>query len=78
MIKSFIPRVAVANDLSGFGRVSLTDACPILTAMGVEACPLPTAVLSTHTYKFSDYTFLDLTNEMEKILEFLEQYDVEE
>ena len=69
MIKSFIPRVAVVNDLSGFGRVSLTEACPILSAMGVEACPLPTAVLSTHTYKFKDYTFCDLTDEMKKILD---------
>ncbi len=68
MIKSFIPRVALINDLSGFGRVSLSEACPIISAMGLEACPLPTAVLSTHTYKFLDYTFCDLTSEMEKIL----------
>ncbi len=69
MIKSFIPRAAVINDLSGFGRVSLTEACPILSAMEIEVCPLPTALLSTHTYKFENYTFLDLTDEMEKILE---------
>ncbi|MBQ2931478.1 MAG: pyridoxamine kinase [Clostridia bacterium] len=76
MIKSFIPRVAVINDLSGFGRVSLTEACPILSAMGIEACPLPTAVLSTHTYKFEDYTFCDLTDEMEKILAHWQKIDV--
>lgn len=76
MIKSFIPRVAAVNDLSGFGRVSLTEACPILSAMGVEACPLPTAVLSTHTYKFKDYTFLDLTDEMEKILDHWQKIDI--
>ena len=76
MIKSFIPRAAVINDLSGFGRVSLTEACPILSAMGVEACPLPTAVLSTHTYKFQDYTFLDLTEEMKKILDHWKTLDI--
>ncbi len=76
MIKSFIPRAAVINDLSGFGRVSLTEACPILSAMGVETCPLPTAVLSTHTYKFQDYTFLDLTHEMEKILDHWKALDI--
>lgn len=76
MIKSFIPRVAAVNDLSGFGRVSLTEACPILSAMGVEACPLPTAVLSTHTYKFEDYTFCDLTDQMEKILEHWQKLGV--
>ncbi len=77
MIESFIPRAAVINDLSGFGRVSLTEACPILSAMSVEACPLPTAILSTHTYKFEDYTFLDLTDEMEKILEHWKALDIE-
>ncbi len=77
MIKTFIPRVAVVNDLSGFGRVSLTEACPILSAMGVEACPLPTSVLSTHTYRFCDYTFLDLTDEMEKILNHWKALDIE-
>ncbi len=76
MIKSFIPRVAAVNDLSGFGRVSLTEAMPILSAMGVEACPLPTAVLSTHTYKFQDYTFCDLTDEMEKILDHWKSLDI--
>ncbi len=76
MIKSFIPRAAVINDLSGFGRVSLTEACPILSAMEVEACPLPTAILSTHTYKFENYTFLDLTDEMEKILDHWKALDI--
>ncbi len=77
MIKSFIPRVAAVNDLSGFGRVSLTEACPIFSAMGIEACPLPTAVLSTHTYKFEDYTFCDLTDEMEKILEHWQKLGIQ-
>jgi pyridoxine kinase len=77
MIKSFIPRVAVVNDLSGFGRVSLTEACPIFSAMGIEACPLPTAILSTHTYKFDGYTFLDLTDEMEKILDHWQKLDIQ-
>lgn len=61
-----IPRVAAVHDLSGFGRCSLTVAIPILSAMGVQCCPLPTAFLSTHTGDFEGYTFLDLTDEMEK------------
>ncbi len=69
MIKSYIPRVIAVNDLSGFGRVSLTESIPILSAMGVEVCPLPTAILSTHTYHFRDYTFCDMTEEMPKILD---------
>lgn len=60
-----IPRVAAIHDLSGFGRCSLTIAIPILSAMGVQCCPLPTAFLSTHTGGFEGYTFSDMTNEME-------------
>ncbi len=69
MINSYIPRVIAVNDLSGFCRVSLTEAISILSSMGIEVCPLPTAVLSTHTYHFEDYTFCDLTDEMPKILD---------
>ncbi len=68
-----VPCVAAINDLSGYGRVSLTEAIPILCAMGIEACPVPTAVLSTHTYKFKDYTFCDMTEEMSKITDHWEQ-----
>ena len=66
--KRIIPRVAAVNDMSGFGKVSLTEAIPILSAMGVEVCPLPTAVLSTHTYEFQDYTLCDMTEEMSRII----------
>lgn len=69
-------RVCAVNDLSGFGRVSLTEIIPCLAAMGIEACPLPTAVLSTHTYKFTDYTFLDLTEEMKKIIAHWKKLDI--
>lgn len=44
-----VQRVAVVSDLSGFGRCSLTVALPVLSAMGVQACPLPTMLLSAHT-----------------------------
>ena len=61
------PRVAAIHDLSGFGRCSLTVAIPILSAMGVQCCPLPTAFLSTHTGGFSNFTFLDMTDEIPKV-----------
>lgn len=63
----FTPRVAAIHDLSGFGRCSLTVAIPILSAMGVQCCPLPTAFLSTHTGGFSNFTFLDMTDEIPKV-----------
>ena len=61
------PRVAAIHDLSGFGRCSLTVALPVLSAMGVQCCPLPTAFLSTHTGGFEGFTFLDMTEEMPRV-----------
>lgn len=61
------PRVTAIHDMSGFGRCSLTVILPILSAMGVQCCPLPTAFLSTHTGGFENFTFLDMTEEMPKI-----------
>ncbi len=56
-------RVLAINDISCFGKCSLTVALPILSAAGIETCVLPTAVLSAHT-AFPDYTFCDLTENM--------------
>lgn len=63
----FTPRVAAIHDMSGFGRCSLTTALPVLSAMGAQCCPLPTAFLSTHTGGFEGFTFLDMTDEMPRV-----------
>lgn len=52
------------HDLSGVGKCSLTVALPVLSACGVEASAMPTAVLSTHTGGFSGFTYRDLTGDM--------------
>lgn len=62
-----VKRVAAIHDLSGFGRASLTVVIPILSTLGIQVCPLPTAVLSTHG-KFPDLHFVDLTEHMPKII----------
>lgn len=53
-------KIAVINDLSGFGRCSLTAAISVIASMGVQPCPLPTAILSGQTgypsYFYDDYT----------------------
>lgn len=59
-----LPRAAAIHDISGFGKCSLTVALPILSACGVEAACIPTAVLSTHTGGIKGYTFRDLTEDM--------------
>jgi pyridoxine kinase len=66
--RHFIPRVAAIHDLSGYGRASLTVVIPILSTMGVQVCPMPTAVLSSHS-GFSGFHFVDLTDHLEPMAE---------
>lgn len=58
-------RMAVINDFSGFGRCSLTVSLPIISAMKIQCCALPTAVLSNHT-GYKDYFFDDYTDKMKE------------
>lgn len=58
-----VKRIATVNDLSGFGRCSLTVALPILAAMGFQPCPVPTAVLSAHT-GYANPVIRDMTEDM--------------
>ena len=58
------PRVAAVHDLSCFGRCALTIVMPTLSALGVQCCPVPTALLSTHTGGFSGFTYRDLTEDL--------------
>ncbi len=67
-LHSVIQRVAAIHDLSGFGGGSLSAVIPILSAMGIQVCSLPTAILSTHTGGFSDFHFRDLTDDMREII----------
>lgn len=55
-------RVAAIHDLSGFGRCSLTVILPILSVMGAQVCPIPTAVMSSHTGGLGDVVMHDLTD----------------
>ncbi len=61
-------RIAAVHDLSGFGRTSLTVVIPVFSAMGIQVCPLPTAVLSTQTSGVSDFCFVDLSAAMRDFL----------
>ena len=69
-------RIITVQDISCVGRCSLTVALPIISAAGVEAGVLPTAVLSTHTM-FPKFTFCDLTDEIEKISETFSELDID-
>lgn len=65
-------RVAAVHDISGYGKCALTVAIPVLSAAGVEVCPLPTAVLSANTL-FPGFTFLDYTPYIQAHLEHWKQ-----
>ena len=69
------PRIAAVHDLSCYGRCSLTIALPVLSAMGCQCCPLPTALLSAHT-GFTGGSFLDLTEEMQHIADHWARIDI--
>ncbi|MCR4434199.1 MAG: pyridoxamine kinase [Caldiserica bacterium] len=62
-----VKQVAAIHDLSGCGRTSLAVVIPILSTMGFKVCPLPTAVLSSHT-RYQGYHFVDLTEHMVPII----------
>ena len=59
-------KIVTIQDISCVGKCSLTVATPIISAIGIETCVLPTAVLSTHT-AFNNYTFRDLTDDIKDI-----------
>ena len=65
-------RIITVQDISCVGKCSLTVALPVISAMGVEACVLPTAVLSTHT-AFKGFTFRDLTGDITAITKHWQQ-----
>ena len=68
-------KIAVINDLSGFGKCSLTAAIPVISVMGVQACPMPTAVLSAQT-GYPSYFCDDFTDKMENIRSEWEKMNV--
>lgn len=59
-------RIVTIQDISCFGKCSLTVALPIISACSIECDILPTALLSTHT-AFNDFTFLSLDDELKSI-----------
>ncbi len=69
-------RIMTVQDISCVGKCSLTVALPVISAAGVEASVLPTAVLSTHT-GFPKFTFKDLTDEITPIKNTLEELKID-
>ena len=56
-------KIALINDLTGFGRCSTAVMAPIVSALRIQAVAVPTAILSAHT-QFPTYYFDDYTDRM--------------
>lgn len=70
-------RIVTIQDVSCFGKCSVTVALPIISSMGVECAIIPTSVLSTHTGGFEGFTFRDLSDDIPKIREHWKKYNLE-
>ena len=69
-------RIVTIQDVSCFGKCSVTVALPLISAMGVECAIIPTSVLSTHTGGFEGFTFRDLSDDIPKIKEHWKKYGI--
>lgn len=76
MKRNAVPRTAAIHDLSGFGRSSLTVVIPILSSMGIQVCPLPTAVLSSHS-AYPDFHSIDLSAELQPMIDHWKRLELE-
>lgn len=56
-------KIAIINDISGFGRCSITVELPIISHMKVQCCPIPTSIFSNHT-AYESFYFEDFTEHM--------------
>ena len=65
-------RIVTLQDISCVGKCSLTVAIPILSALALEVCPIPTAVLSSHT-AFKNFSFFDLADQIPEIASALKK-----
>lgn len=61
-------KIAVINDFCGFGRCSIAAALPIISALKVQCCPLPTSIFSNHT-GFDSFYYTDFTGHMDAYMD---------
>ncbi|MBQ1223288.1 MAG: bifunctional hydroxymethylpyrimidine kinase/phosphomethylpyrimidine kinase, partial [Oscillospiraceae bacterium] len=68
-------KIAVINDFCGFGRCSLAVSLPIISALKVQCCPLPTALFTNHT-AFDSFYSTDLTPHMDAFIDEWSKLDL--
>ena len=68
-------KIAVINDFSGFGRCSIAVSLPIISALKIQCCPLPTSIFSNHT-GFESFFYTDYTAHMDRYMQEWEKLDL--
>ena len=70
-------KILTIQDISCFGQCSITVALPVISAFGIETAILPSAILSTHTSGFTDFTVRDLTEDLPEIRKHWEKEGID-
>ena len=68
-------KIAVINDFCGFGRCSIAASLPIISALKIQCCPLPTSIFSNHT-GFESFYYTDYTEHMVRYMQEWEKLDL--
>lgn len=68
-------KIAVINDMSGFGRCSIAVALPVISMLKVQCCPLPTSIFSNHT-GYDSFFYRDFTENMEPYMQEWKKLDL--
>lgn len=68
-------KIAVINDFCGFGRCSIAVSLPIISAMKIQCCPLPTSIFSNHT-GFDSFYYTDFTGQMDAYINEWKKLDL--
>lgn len=69
-------KIAVINDFCGFGRCSIAASLPIISALKIQCCPLPTSIFSNHT-GFESFYYTDYTEHMVRYMQEWEKLDLQ-
>lgn len=70
-----IKKIAAVNGIVGFGKSSLAVTVPVISAMGIQCCPVPTALFSNHP-GFPQFYKKDLTTELPTYLDYWQKLDL--
>lgn len=68
-------KIAIINDMSGFGRCSIAVELPIISHMKIQCCPIPTSIFSNHT-AYESFYFEDFTEQMVPYIEEWKNLDL--